>query len=38
MRRLIKLKLSNTLYQEMRESVELDEVIRKNLETLSHGE
>jgi type I restriction enzyme M protein len=30
--------LSNTLYQQMRESVELDETIRRNLATLGFGE
>lgn len=30
--------LSDTLYQQMRESIELDAVIRKNLEVLGYGE
>jgi hypothetical protein len=30
--------LSDTLYEQMRESIELDAVIRKNLEVLGYGE
>lgn len=30
--------LSDTLYEQMRESIELDAVIRKNLEILGYGE
>jgi type I restriction enzyme M protein len=30
--------LSRTLYEQMRKSAELDEVIKKNLEVLGYGE
>jgi len=31
-------KISDILYEQMRESIELDAVIRKNLEVLGYGE
>lgn len=38
MNRLIKTEFSDTLYEQMRESIELDAVIGKNLEVLGYGE
>ncbi len=38
MSRFIQVEFSDTLFQQMRESVELDAVIRKNLEVLGYGE
>ncbi len=38
MSRFIKVELSDTLFQQMRESVKMDTVIRKNLEVLGYGE
>ncbi len=38
MSRFIQVELSNTLFQQMREFVELDAVIKKNLEYLGFGE
>ncbi len=37
MSRFIKVEFSSTLYEQMRESIELDAVIRKNLEVLGYG-
>ena len=38
MNKILKNQLSGTLYEQMRESVKLDAVIRKNLEVLGYGE
>jgi len=38
MNKISKTQLSDTLYDQMRESIELDAVIRKNLEVLGYGE